>query len=252
MASVVACRPREAEGATRRVLLPAHPADAERREQPGGEVVDQALARLPLHDRGQRVRARLVVREPAARLVLRRDPQETSDQVVRVAAEHPLDGLGVVSAGHRGDVTDQHRPAALVGDVGVQLREVGQHGPVQIQQTLRHGEPGRGGGEALAERVEQVHPLRRVRRPPALGDHVTVAQQHQAVQLHLGVGVHLVEEGLDPGRVDALGAGRAAGEDGIGHGPSLCRPIRRPRPPAPNDGPAGEARRDRLTPCATW
>ncbi len=47
--------------------------------------------------------------------------------------------------------------------------------------------------------------LRRVRRPPALGDHLTVPDDHQTVHLDVWRGLQGVEEDLDPRWVDAFG-----------------------------------------------
>ena len=216
MASVVACSPLKPRFAAGRVLLPGVRVDAERLEQPRPQVLDQALAAEPLHDGGQGVGARLVVGEDRARLPVRRDEQEPAHRLLRIQPDRPLERLLGVPAGHRRDVADPHRAAARIGDVGVELREVGEDSGVEIQQALVHREARRGRGEALAQRVEQVHPIRPVRRPPALGDDLPVADDHQAVQLDVGCRVDGVQEGGHARGVDALGAGRTAGELG-GH-----------------------------------
>jgi hypothetical protein len=50
-----------------------------------------------------------------------------------------------------------------------------------------------------------MHLLRHVWRPPALGDHLTVPDDHQAVHLDIWRRLEGVEKDLDPQWVDAFG-----------------------------------------------
>ena len=125
------------------------------------------------------------------------------DQVVRVQGLSAGNSVLAVPAGHRGDVPDQHRPAPWIGDVRIEFGEVAEHSRVEVDQTLGGGKSGGCGGEALAQRIEQVNPFRGIGMPPALGDHLTVAQHHQAVQFDVRCRVHRVQEpdqtvGVDP------------------------------------------------------
>ena len=66
--------------------------------------------------------------------------QEPAHRFDRIERPGLLDRVLEVPTGHRGNVSDQHRPAARIGDVGVELREVGEHRRVEVEQTLVHGE----------------------------------------------------------------------------------------------------------------
>ncbi len=52
-----------------------------------------------------------------------------------------------------------------------------------------------------------MDPLLRVRRPPALGNDITVPDDHQAVNLDVRGRLQPVEKGRDPCRVDACASG---------------------------------------------
>ena len=86
-----------------------------------------------------------------------------------------------------------------------------EHGVVQRQAPFGDGQAGGGRGEALAEREEHVGRFRPVRVPPALGDDVAVAHEHQAVQPEV-VPLRRVHEGAHGGRGDALRLRRAPGQ----------------------------------------
>ncbi|GAB3926057.1 hypothetical protein GCM10027613_39800 [Microlunatus endophyticus] len=75
---------------------------------------------------------------------------------------------------------------------------------VQRQQPLGLGQTGGGRGEALGQRVKQVHVIRAVRPPPALTDDPVVPDDDQAVRLDAFGVLHRIEEGVDRGRVNAL------------------------------------------------
>ncbi|VXB73774.1 hypothetical protein FRIGORI9N_410010 [Frigoribacterium sp. 9N] len=212
----------EAELAAGRVALPPDLADAERVEQAWSQVLAQRLARDALHDRAGGEGAGLVVGEDGAGLVVGRREQEAPDDVDRVDGERTGEGLGAVPAGHREHVAHEHRAAARVGDLVVEFGEVAEHGVVEPHQALGHGEPDGRRREALAQRVEQVGAVGRVRSPPALGDDLSVAQQHDAVRLDAGRGLEGVDERGDARRVDVLGGGRAARQRRRSHPPTLC------------------------------
>jgi len=115
------------------------------------QVCGQGLVGQPLDDRGEGVRARLVVGEHAARLPIGRNEQEPAYRFDRIERERPLDGLLQMPAGHRSHVADQHRPTVRVSDLAVELRKVGEHGGVEVEQTFGNGKRRSGRGEALAQ-----------------------------------------------------------------------------------------------------
>ena len=79
------------------------------------------------------------------------------------------------------------------------------------QLALGDSEAHRRGREALAQRVQHVRLAGRIRRPPALGDHLPVPHDHDAVEgVELLLG--LFDEAKDRGRRDALRLRRAARE----------------------------------------
>ena len=57
-----------------------------------------------------------------------------------VRTQGPMPLFGGVPGGHGSDVADQDGPAARVGDLRVQLREVGDHRGIEIEQPFRPGE----------------------------------------------------------------------------------------------------------------
>ena len=78
-----------------------------------------------------------------------------------------------------------------------------------LHQALADQNAERGAGEALAERVAQVHPLAGVRRPPSLCDHLTVPGDHQRVRTVAG-SFEGVQQGEQTTGVHALGRRGAA------------------------------------------
>ena len=216
-------KPREAQLVAGAVTLPADVRDPQRLEQPGPQVVDQRPAAAALHQPGEGVGARLVVGEQRTGLGVGGDPR---------------DGLVGMTAGHRRDVAHLHGAAAWIGDVAVQLGEVAEHRVVQAEQTLVDGERDGGRGEALAEGVQQVGAVGRVGRPPALGHHPAVTQQHEAVRLDLRSRLERGDEGQYAVRVDPLGSGTGQGQRGRGHPATVSalpdlRPVVSAQRPAP-------------------
>ncbi len=184
--------------------LPADMPDTERVEQPGPQVLGERHPRITLNDAGQRVRAGLAVGEDRAGLAVGRDQQEPADRLSRVTHDRLAQHVPGMTGGHRGDVPDFHRPAARVGDVPGELGEVRDNRVVQVEQALGLRERRRGGGEALAERVQQLRPPGAVRPPPSLSYHPPVPHQHQAVHLDARTLIHRVQEAEDRGRIDPL------------------------------------------------
>ena len=95
-----------------RRLLPGRPLDAERLEQPRAEVVEQPLPGDLLHQRREHVRARGVVDEERARLVLHRLRRNAATQSPRSGT--PLRGVLGVPGRHRQQVPHPHPPQVLV------------------------------------------------------------------------------------------------------------------------------------------
>src|SRR5579863_5131311 len=202
--------------------MPADVPDAQRVEQPGPQVAGQRHPRVALDDAGERVRARLVVGEDRAGIAVGRGQQEPADRLFRVMPERIAERLPGVTGSHRGDVPDLHRTAARVGDVRGEFGEVRDNRVVQVEQALGLREGRRGGGEALAERVEELWPTGAVRRPPPLSHHPSVHHHHQAVHLDVGALVEGIKQGEDRGRIDPLIGWRAA-RQGTWHNSTLER-----------------------------
>ncbi|MGD0245585.1 MAG: hypothetical protein ABSB59_35405 [Streptosporangiaceae bacterium] len=189
---------------------PADVPDAERVEQPGPQVAGEGHPRVALDDAGQRVRAGLAVGEDGAGLAVRRDQQEPADRLVPVPRDRFGQHLPRVTGGHRRDMPDFYRTGPRISDLIRELGEVGDDRVVQVKQPFGLRERGRGGSEALAQRVQQVRPSGAVGRPPAFGHDVPVRHHHQAVQLDVGSFVHRVQESSDRGWIDPLIRWRAA------------------------------------------
>ena len=98
------------------------------------------------------------------------------------------------------------------------------------------GEADGGGGEALAQRVEDVRGLGVVGRPPAFRDDVPVPHEHEAVHARRSR-VGRLDEGEDGGGRDALLLRRAARERrsrrAAGPRPTGARREARSAPPPP-------------------
>ncbi len=204
----------------RREGVPADMPDTERVEQPGPQVLGEGHPRVALDDAGQRVRAGLAVGEDRARIAVGRDEQEPADRLRRVTHDRLAQHFAGMTAGHRGDVADSHRPAARVGDVRGELGEVRDNRIVQVEQALGLRECRRSGGEALAERVQQLRPPGAVGRPPPLSYHPPAPHHHEAVHLDARALIYRVQKAEDRGRIDPLIRWRTAGQ-GTRHDASL-------------------------------
>jgi hypothetical protein len=229
----------ETRVAALRKLQPGGLPDTQRIEQPRPQVLRQRLAGQLLHDRGKRVRGRLVIGKDRARIPIRRKQEETAHGLIRVTFDGRAPGVGEVAAGHRGDVPHQDGTAAGIGDVGRELREVGDHGGIQVQQPLGGGQAGRGAGEALTERVQQMHPGRPVWRPPAGGDQPAMTQDHHAVRFDVRRRLEGIKECPDAARVDALSGGSALPQRLRPHGTNHNEPGASPIVPRGTTAPGG-------------
>ena len=114
-----------------------------------------------------------------------------------------------VTGGHRQQVLHRQR-----GEFRGRMRrgQVGEevHHPVaDLQQALLHGKPDGRRRPGLGIGIHRVLELGRVGIPPMLGDHLVVAQDHNAVDLVAALveGAEKVGDGLG---TDALGLRRAA------------------------------------------
>jgi hypothetical protein len=219
--------PEAAERDALRALFPGRVPDPERCEQARAEVVDQLRARRLLDDRRQHVGRRGVVEEVRARLVRHRQRQKGARQPSLRLERELLEVLVVVAGRHRQQVPHAHRLQVRAGLGRGVLREERQDLVVEAEPPFGHGHPDRGCGEALAQRVEHVGRVLRVRRPPAFGHHLAVAHEHEAVQ-RVDLGLGRFHEGEDSGGGDPLSLGAAARQRGsrLGAGTSRERPQR--------------------------
>ena len=173
----------ESEGGTARHPVPFGVVDAHRLEEALVEQFREAAARDPFHHPGQDEGGRIVVGVPCSLGLGERYAQEALHQVVRFQ----LPGLGEAVravAGRHGQQVVNGDAASLLRDVGRNV--VGQHVHhpiVQREQPVGDREPHSDRGERLGQRVEQMRALGRVRRPPAFGDDVTMAYDHDGVTL---------------------------------------------------------------------
>ena len=125
----------------------------------------------------------IVVGVPGSLGLGERHAQEALHQVVRFQ----LPGLGEAVrtvSGRHGQQVVNGEAASLLRDAGRNV--VGQHVHhpiVQREQPVGDREPHGDRGERLGQRVEKVRAFGRVRRPPAFGDDVTVAHDHDGVAL---------------------------------------------------------------------
>ena len=93
---------------------------------------------------------------------------------------------------HAQQVLQAQRLQVLRGPGRRLVWEEGEQCVFDGEQALRNCQPHRRGSETLGQREEHVRALRRIRLPPALGNHCPMPQQHQAVHL-----VHLAVQGVD-------------------------------------------------------
>src|SRR5688572_25761498 len=100
--------------------------------------------------------------------------------------------FALVSGRHAKKISHAHRLEVvrwiLRGIVGKEL----QHFVIDAQLAFSDGDPDRSRSKALAERVKRVWNFRRVRRPPAFGYDMAVADEHKTVHC-----VHLFVRGFD-------------------------------------------------------
>ena len=211
---------REAQVDARLVLEPAQLADADRVEHAASQLLGQALPVETLQDRRQREHRRLVVREPGARLVVRRELQEAAHRVGRVGDERIEQRLVLVARCHRGDVADRHPTGAFVG-IGGLVRQVLGNQIIQRESTVADGEPEPHARERLAQRVHESDLFGPVRRPVGLEHTSAVTLDDQAVRLDDRIGLDRIEEGDEPTRVDAFTRWGARGERRARHVRSL-------------------------------
>ena len=205
----------EAEVDTLRIFLPVSLLNAKRVEQTRSQVVDQLLARYVLEDGREHKGGDVVVGKDRARRLLRRRGKKARDPVV-AALRYAIQRVLHVAGRHGEQVVDAHRLEVFAYVRRHLIRKERAHGIVHGEPTFLDGQANRRRRKALAQRVEQVNALGAVGRPPALGDHVAVAQEHEAVEFDLLLVGGLEEVGNGGGR-DTLGCGRAAGQLMISH-----------------------------------
>ena len=99
------------------------------------------------------------------------------------------------------------------------VRQVVEHRVVEREDTLVHEEADGGGRQRLRDGVDELSPLSGIRPPPPLRHDVSVAREHEAVELDPAL-LHCVEEGDDSLGVDVLVLGSASGQ---GHGGDVTR-----------------------------
>ena len=118
-------------------------------------------------------------------------------------------------------VTGRHGEAVAEGQPSVAVRHLDPSGQIALREELEHWlverepslvdeQPDRGGGEGLAQRVDQLDALRGIGRPPPTCDDVAVPGDQEAVWV-VAVRLEGVDEGEDAEGVDALGGRRAGG-----------------------------------------
>jgi hypothetical protein len=103
----------------------------------------------------------------------------------------------------RQQIPHRHQRQMIADDGGPLAVEETEDAIVQREPAFLDRQADAAGGDALRERVHHVRSRRRVRPPPALGDHAAVAGQHEAVQFDARAR-DVVEEAADCGGVDAL------------------------------------------------
>ncbi len=165
---------------------------------------------MPLHDCTKRVRAWLVVGEHRAWRPLGRDEQESADGFARVKLLRLLDCLCFVSTGHGRDVANLHRPAAWIGNVGIQLGEMRQNRIVELQHAFGSRKARGRRSERLAQRVEAMDSISAIWVPPAFCDHMAVTEQHEAVHLNIRSLLQCIEEPEHARGIHLVVASRAA------------------------------------------
>jgi len=169
-----------------------------------------------LHDGREHVGGRGVIDEPGARTVGHRQPQKGARPIAIARAKGALARVHMVAGVHAQQVVHLHR-RQVAGHVGRGLlRKELEHGIVHRQQPLVHGQAHGGGGKGLAQRKEHVRALGAIGRPPGLGRHLAVAQQHERVQ-PADLFLHGVDKGLHCSGRDAHRFRRGADEF-LGHG----------------------------------
>ena len=192
--------PGAAEVDAARVALPGGVLDPQRVKEAGAKVGEQRLARQLRDDGREHVGGGGVVDKPRAGLPFDREAQKRPRPVgfgivlgrqVAAAPEDALRRVLLVPRIHGQQVPHAHRLQVGAGVGGRVGGEELEHGVVDREPPLGHGQADGSGGKALAQRVHGVRGLRSVGRPPALGGHLPMAQQHKALHCIEGVRVLL-------------------------------------------------------------
>ena len=185
---------------------PSMPSGSKRR---GLQVIQHGRAGQLLDDGGEHVGRGAVVDEVRAGLVLHGQGEERFHPVAIRGSRGGAGGVLVVPGGHGEQVPHAHGRQVFVGLRGRVVGEEGDDRRVYGQPSFGNGEADGGGREALAQREEHVRVLGRIGSPPALGRHLAMAQQHEAVQA-----ADLLLDG-----VDECQDGRRSDPDCLGAGP---------------------------------
>jgi hypothetical protein len=151
--------------------------------------------------------------------VLHRLGKKGAQPVIVVAAPHRIQGVLMMPGVHGEEMPDGHLLEVVAGVCRSVVREELQHRVVEAQEPFIHCNTDRGGREALAQRVEHVGDIGFIRRPPSLGHHIAVAQEHETLDGIQRVRMLFegIDEGQNGGRWDSLGLRGPTREDSSGH-----------------------------------
>ncbi len=239
-----------------RPQVPGFAAYAQRLQQARAQVVVQRLAGGAGQDGRQHVAGRAGVDVGAARLVHHRQLEELGDPAAVEPAPDGARGFRGLAGAHGQQVFHRHRRQLVVHHRWQLARKERHHLVAELEMPFGDRQANGAGGKALGRRVQDARPLGAIRPAPALGHHVAVAVQHDAVHFQL-VGIQLIQQrqhapAVHPhaGRQRARQAVSRGGRDGrrgadrlreIGHEDRCCVLISAAAPgqtPAPCRFPA--------------
>ncbi len=187
--------------------------------------MEEALSSEALDDGGEHVGSRGVIDEVGTRCKFNGLSEKSPDPVL--FGEDSSSGISSVASGHGEEMADAHRLEVRATCGWKVLREETDDSGIDGESSFSNGQADGGRGETLTEREELVRKMGSIGMPPALGDDMAMAEEHEAVEV-VDLGFDGIYEGVNSRGRDTLDFGGALGKSGrlelgCGHTRNSCR-----------------------------